>query len=174
VGVARLSGLAGNLERAARLPGLARGTHKFAQRRNIGAIGADPCRVDGQTKALRRFQGLLAIAKNWCQSFLSHIARSRVSGTQDALTLKQSDAPTTLAVASRAHPICKGRANYLYSGIRHNPSGVQNRLGNVSEALRKRNYHVGWRGMYRMDTTAFSTADVSVESDSFHVEQNAN
>src|ERR1700680_1384293 len=54
----------------------------------------------------RRAQGLLAIAKNWCQSFLSHIARSRVSGTQDALTLYKSDAPTTLAVASRGPPRC--------------------------------------------------------------------
>jgi|SRR5580700_2644719 len=43
----------------------------------------------------------------------------------------------------------------LYSGIRHNLSGVHNRLGNVSAPLRKRNYHVGWKVGYRMSNSGF-------------------
>src|ERR1700676_5149211 len=46
-------------------------------------------------------------------------------------------------------------SNGLYSGIRHNMGGVHNRLGNVSAAVRKRNYHVGGKGGYRMGNSGF-------------------
>ncbi len=45
--------------------------------------------------------------------------------------------------------ICGG----LHSDIRHNVRGVQNRLEIVSPEWRKRNYQVGSRGVYRIDTS---------------------
>src|SRR5579864_4930868 len=63
-----------------------------------------------------------------------------------------------------AKPTKSGFCISLYSGIRHNSSRVHNRLRNVSDALRKRNYHLGWNGMYRMDTKVFSGRSAGLES----------
>src|ERR1700686_496900 len=99
----------------------------------------------------RRCQGLLAIAKNWCQSFLSHIARSRVSGTQDALTLNRSDAPTSLAVASRGQsPFCRGYPLACTRVYDTTWAASTTDWGNISAVVRKRNYHVGGKAGYRM------------------------
>ncbi len=62
----------------------------------------------------------------------------------------------------------------LYSGIRHNRGGVHNRLGIVSAALRKRNYHVEGKVRYRMDTKSSSNRKVRLACNSFHVKQTAN
>src|SRR6202049_954411 len=56
-----------------------------------------------------------------------------------------------------ARPFNSGFCSGLHLGIRHNPSGVHNRLRNVSEALRKRAYHVRWNVVYRMDPALFRT-----------------
>lgn len=53
-------------------------------------------------------------------------------------------------------------------------SGVHNRLGNVSEALRKRNYHVGWKGVYRMGTRVLSNEQAGVKGAAFHSGQRVN
>jgi hypothetical protein len=64
--------------------------------------------------------------------------------------------------------------NGLYSDIRHSPGNVQNRLRIVSSALRKRNYHVGWRCRYRIGTSGIFEQNESRRGLSFHVKQFAN
>src|SRR5579862_1990743 len=59
-------------------------------------------------------------------------------------------------------------------GIRHKVCRVQNRLENVSGALRKRNYHVEWNGEYRMGRLFCSNELVRCKEGSFRVEQAAN
>jgi|SRR5580692_1644459 hypothetical protein len=121
----------------------------------------------------RRCQGLLAIAKNWCQSFLSHIDRAPASWGLRTLVptpykmRRQPSRSLSLVPAPRFEALPR-----LPSGIRHIPSGVHNRLENVSAALRKRNYRLRANAEYRLANEGSRSNELTrLETTSSHLKR---